>query len=202
MTRLLYLSILLVAGCGKDGRGGADGKDGPGGANGDSFKNADGIEVVECDGRFRECGGDPTGAWEIYAVCDPGIDIDVICDKASIEITRDRSEGTLDLNDDGSWDRVLHVDLDYDVTVPASCLGGFMTCSVLENLSGTVVKKCREKNNGGCSCNGTFKTTIRKDGTWEKKGPGFVTEDGRTDICIDGQVMDSVDEDGVRVLWE
>jgi len=199
MTRFLVLCCFLVVGCGKDDAG-ANGKKG-GADDGDSFQNRDGIEIVECNDRFRSCGGDPTGSWEIYAMCDPGVDVKAICNKAEATVTEDRSEGSIDLNPNGSWERVYKVDIDYDITVPASCLGGLLSCSVLENLSGTIVKKCKEKNNGGCNCTGSFKTTVRKDGDWEQKGDGYVTDDGRTDFCIDGDIMDTVDEEGVRVLW-
>ncbi len=190
--------VLLLAGCHKDAssaaRGDAEGEG--------AFKNADGIEIVECNDRFRACGGDPVGSWEVYAVCDPGIGgdlLDGVCDALEYTVTEDRSTGTVELGADGAYDRVYKFDVDYDVFVPDRCLGP-LSCSLLADVSGPLLKRCRNKPKG-CDCNGTFKATFRSEGTWERKGEAIVTDDGRTEFCVEGDLVDTRDEDGVRVLW-
>ena len=100
---------------------------------------------------------------------------------------------------DGGSAQFYKVDVDYDVFVPDDCLGP-LTCDLLSDFSGPILKRCKDKPKG-CDCSGTFKTTLRGNGDWEKRGSTVVTEDGATEYCIDGDIADTVDPDGIRVLW-
>ena len=39
-------------------------------------------------------------------MCDPGVDVAGLCNKAEYTVTRDRSTGSVELNPDGSYNRV------------------------------------------------------------------------------------------------
>lgn len=152
-----------------------------------------------CAEPFRACGGEADGDWELLALCDPGLDASALgCPEATWVVTKDRSLGRLELGADGSFVRVYEIDVDYDLFVPEDCLGP-LSCGALPAVGG-LVEGCEQAKHG-CLCNGTMKQKIRNEGAWDAKGGDVVTDDGRTEVCVDGQRADTVDEDGVRVIW-
>lgn len=185
----LVLFLAALAACG--GAGGSDS-----GTPGDG-----GVALRECGDAFSACGGDPTGTWNVETVCDPGLTmITDLCPTATYEVTADRSSGVIDLAASGTYDRDYHLDLDYQATVPKSCLA-LLTCDALPGMSGGIVDSC-EDTGESCHCSGTYVGDDVASGTWELDGQAVITDGSeRTDLCIAGDVGDTLHEDGTRVLW-
>lgn len=152
-----------------------------------------------CAADFEPCAGEAGGDWDLLALCDPGLDASALgCPEATWVVTKDRSTGRMELGEDGTFLRVYDIDVDYDLFVPEGCLGP-MSCGMLPAI-GDLVRGCEETKQG-CLCNGTLKQKVRNEGTWHTKGGDLVTDQGRTEVCFEADRADTVDEDGVRVIW-
>lgn len=161
----------------------------------------DAVAARECDTAFSACGGDPQGTWDVAGLCDPQIDTSSFdCPEASYEITADRSTGSVVLAASGAYTRTYVLDADFRLTVPTSCLQG-LGCEVLVPFSEGLLAGCSEDVEG-CQCTGTFTDTDSVEGTWEVDGTDVVTDGGvRTAFCVTGDVADTRNDEGVRVIW-
>ncbi len=209
MTRkfgwLLLAFPLCFSACGGDGSSGGDDDDAAGDdddvVGDDDDDDGNGVVLAECNDPFSACGGDPTGVWDVIAVCDPGIDFGELgCPAVTYEITADRSSGTVFMNADNTYDRTYDVDVDYALTVPTSCLLG-MSCSDLVAYAADLVDTCVESGDN-CDCNGTFQTLDAATGTWIVDGNTIVTDGvDRMDFCVNGNQAETMDEDDTRAIW-
>lgn len=160
-----------------------------------------GVDVISCTDPFQACGGDAVGAWTVTAVCEVPVD-DMGCDGLTVEVTADRSSGTIDIEAGGTYSRSYDIDVDYTLQVPTSCLMG-MSCSQLEAVSMGMLSDCTDVTDG-CSCAGSAAYTDIASGTWASEGTELVFDgDDRYDYCVSGDQAVSVDQsDGTRVHWQ
>lgn len=188
--RLVWLVVLAACG----GKGGVADSGTPSGAGG-------GVDIAQCSDPFAACGGDPTGTWNVEAVCDPGLsEIMAMCPSATYEVSADRSYGVITLDGNGTYDRDYHIDLDFSATIPESCIEP-LTCDVLPGFSNGLVDSCTDAGDA-CDCQGTYVGDDAATGTWVKDGDDVITDGSeRTELCIVGDAADTLHQDGTRVRW-
>lgn len=206
-TLLCFALLSLTAAC-DDGGGttgsGTDTTDPLLGDDDDDNGGGGGVDLVECEQAFSPCGGDPTGTWNVGAVCKVEVDTSALgCGDLDYEITADRSSGTITMAAAGAYERYNEVDVDFLLHVPQSCLGGPVSCNNLAALSGGLLDECNEVPDDLCDCTGSLAETDSYSGTWTLEGSNVVVTDNdeRTEFCVEGTRGETLHEDGSRVIW-
>ena len=209
---LMFCTTLAFAACTGDGTGDKDSDtDAPGDDDDDTTMGDDdddttgSVPIVECTDAFDPCGGDPVGTWNVQEVCNVELDLSALnCGQASYTITDDRSSGTITLDPVGLYDRAYTIDLDFELTMPESCLVGPVNCGNLAMLSQGLLDACQPAGTD-CVCDGGFSGSDAYIGTYVIEGGNTIVTDGndRTLFCVGGNYAQSMEEGTTdRVHWE
>ncbi len=140
---------------------------------------------------------DIEGEWTLSSSCPssaevPGIidELQMTCPDATGSATGTVTGGSLSVSG-GNYTSMLSLTLEFDVTVPLSCLGGG-TCEALQAEFGSTAT-CTEANEA-CNCTDTVQTEVEDTGTWTLSGSTLTLTDGDGetsdhDVCVSGNTF-------------
>src|SRR5690606_20356200 len=119
------------------------------------------------------------------------------CPDATSQVTANRSSGTITLGSDGNYQENYTIDVDFEMTVPKSCIAPF-DCAT----AGAAVGISCTDSGDNCSCTGSTQSTNDDTGEWSTMGNTlFLAGVDRGGYCVSGNVGKLAEGNGAFTIW-
>lgn len=149
------------------------------------FVGACSSSAPTCADTFTPCGGSLVGTWSFELGCNVS-NLDALSCAGVTSTVSPLASGTYTFKSDGSYALDVTDDETGTLVYPASCLGGFATCSAINSTSTsggvTVTTTCTGTVAESCTCAVTVTGAVTDTGTYTTAGTDFTTTSTTTGV--------------------